>query len=207
MRTAIYRRISTDQQDTKSQTRAIFDWMRTGGLTRHDALWFTDRGVSSARTSRPAFDRMMAAIREGKVDRLVVYKLDRIGRWDSDDFLTWRIALKRARVELVSLTESGTGFESIADKIIAIVTAEADRLWLEGHKKRVTAGIRAKRRAGAPWGAGIWRAKLTQSQWKALARRKAAGTSVTALAAEVGLNRSHVSRTLNRLAKVQPLPP
>jgi DNA invertase Pin-like site-specific DNA recombinase len=158
-RVAIYRRISTNRQDTKSQTRAIFDWLKGQGLRRRDVLWFTDRGFSSALVSRPALDRMMELVTTRGLDRIVVWKLDRIGRWDSDDFLAWRIAVKRAKVELVSLTEQAMGFETLAEKIIALVIAEADKLWLDGHRKRVAAGIRAKRKPGQAWGGAITTAK------------------------------------------------
>lgn len=210
MKTAIYRRISRDHQDTKSQTRAIFDWLAANGLTRGGVRWFTDRGVSSAKTSRPAFDRMMEALDKGSVKRIVVYKLDRIGRWESDDFLTWRIRLRRAKVELVSLTETNTGFDSLADKIIALVIAEADRLWLEGHRKRIKAGIKAKRKAGQPWGIGLRTpkpdkngrlvgTKVSPQEWAALAARVKAGEDEKAVHADSQTSINYFRRKMMEL--------
>src|SRR5882724_10465818 len=36
--------------------------------------------LSGAKADRPALDRLMRDVRAGKVDRLIVYKLDRLGR-------------------------------------------------------------------------------------------------------------------------------
>ncbi|MFT4590535.1 MAG: DNA invertase Pin-like site-specific DNA recombinase, partial [Limisphaerales bacterium] len=36
--------------------------------------------MSGAKTSRPELDRMVGDLRAGKVERVVVYKLDRLGR-------------------------------------------------------------------------------------------------------------------------------
>ena len=41
---------------------------------------FVDEGVSGAKPSRPALDRMMAAARLGLVDLVAVWTLDRLGR-------------------------------------------------------------------------------------------------------------------------------
>ena len=48
------------------------------GWTLVDA--FTEAGVSGAKDSRPALDRLIHACREGQVERVVVTKLDRFGR-------------------------------------------------------------------------------------------------------------------------------
>jgi site-specific DNA recombinase len=41
---------------------------------------FVDEGVSGAKASRPALDRLMSRVRSGDVDAIVVAKLDRFGR-------------------------------------------------------------------------------------------------------------------------------
>lgn len=65
-----YMRVSdTDQSEALQQ-----DALNKVGC---DVL-YCDHGVSGAKTSRPAFDRMMNEIQTG--DTLVVWKLDRLGR-------------------------------------------------------------------------------------------------------------------------------
>ena len=44
-----------------------------------DLTFYVDK-ISGAKASRPALDRLMQDIRAGEIERLVVYKLDRLGR-------------------------------------------------------------------------------------------------------------------------------
>ena len=43
---------------------------------------YIDRGYSGKNTNRPAFEEMLEDIRQGKISRVIVYKLDRISRSD-----------------------------------------------------------------------------------------------------------------------------
>ncbi len=65
---------------------------------------YEDLGVSGAKSSRPAFDRMMTACRRGLVDVIVTTKLDRLGRSSLMLEQTWD-ELHRLGVTFVSLSE------------------------------------------------------------------------------------------------------
>lgn len=197
MNTAIYMRVSTDKQDHKAQLSALLAWLRAQGLSRRDATWYRDHGHSSADTSRPALDRLMEAVRAGGVSRLVVWKLDRIGRWESDDFLIWRITIKRANTELVSLTEPATGFSTLSDRIVAICESEARSKWLKDHADRIRAGIAAKR-AGRPWG-GQHTSRISMATWEAIHARHRAGERAAPLAREYGITLNHMAKKLRRM--------
>lgn len=67
-----YARVSTADQDTDRQEVDL-----RGAGVRADDL-YVDRGVSGARTSRPALDAALAVLEPG--DTLVVTTLDRLGR-------------------------------------------------------------------------------------------------------------------------------
>ena len=79
---AIYARVSTAEQvdGTSLATQvarcehyiAAQDWAAIAS--------YVDEGVSGAKASRPALDRLMGAVRAGTVDVVVIAKLDRIGR-------------------------------------------------------------------------------------------------------------------------------
>lgn len=79
MRVAVYRRVSTDQQDVASQDHAIKEW-----LTRHipnaDVVTFEDVGISGKTDARPGFQALCAAVAKGDVKTVVVYRLDRLSR-------------------------------------------------------------------------------------------------------------------------------
>src|SRR5439155_7896140 len=77
MHTAIYVRVSTEGQRTDSQEQELKRYCRQRGWK--NPILYSDR-ISGARTSRPELNRLMQDIRGGRVRRLVVYKLDRLGR-------------------------------------------------------------------------------------------------------------------------------
>jgi site-specific DNA recombinase len=81
-RAAIYARVSTAEQvDGTSLTTQVQrgeHYIAAQGWTT--AAAYIDEGVSGAKASRPALNRLMVAVRAGTVDVVVVAKLDRIGR-------------------------------------------------------------------------------------------------------------------------------
>ena len=73
----IYTRVSTDKQTTDSQLASLREY-----CARHD--WqdvqvITDT-VSGSKISRKGLDQLMKAVRAGKVDVVLCYNLDRLGR-------------------------------------------------------------------------------------------------------------------------------
>jgi DNA invertase Pin-like site-specific DNA recombinase len=77
--TALYARISTTKstQRTDSQLHEVKQYCEARGWTNCEV--FADR-VSGGKASRPQLDRMVKNMREGKISRVVCFKLDRLGR-------------------------------------------------------------------------------------------------------------------------------
>ena len=206
MTTAIYLRVSTDRQEHRSQLRSVLEWLCGDGVSWRECRWYRDRGESSAKLSRPAFDRMMVDADAGLFDRLVVYKMDRIGRWSLDDAMLWRLGMKRLGVAVVSVCGDATELAGLGDWIQELVRVEGDRTWLEGHRRRTADGIRARRRDGEAWGGARvvdpdrrGCAKLTADEWAGLAERVRGGERIKDVAADEQLNADYVSRKLGRL--------
>jgi DNA invertase Pin-like site-specific DNA recombinase len=65
---------------------------------------YDDGGYTGANTDRPAFQRLMRDVDAGKVDVIVVYKLDRLCR-SLRDFVKLMERLNRAGVRFVSVTQ------------------------------------------------------------------------------------------------------
>ena len=65
---------------------------------------YIDRGYSGKNTNRPAFEEMLSDIRQGKIARVIVYKLDRISR-SILDFANMMDLFQKHHVEFVSSTE------------------------------------------------------------------------------------------------------
>jgi site-specific DNA recombinase len=76
MRVATYQRVSTIEQTTANQAAALKGWLtsRPDSVLVH-AYKDTESG---AKTSRPAFDRLLRHAKSGMFDVLVVWRLDRI---------------------------------------------------------------------------------------------------------------------------------
>jgi DNA invertase Pin-like site-specific DNA recombinase len=73
----IYARVSTDKQNHDSQLTELREYCARRKWTGVEEITDTVSGVNS---SRKGLDRLMAAVRRGKVDIVVCYKLDRLGR-------------------------------------------------------------------------------------------------------------------------------
>lgn len=77
MNTAVYARVSTEGQRTDSQELELKRYCRQRGW--RNVTYYADK-ISGAKASRPQLDQLMQDIRAGKIERLIVYKLDRLGR-------------------------------------------------------------------------------------------------------------------------------
>lgn len=113
MKTAIYVRVSTDDQSIEMQTRAIEQFLQTKGITRFEI--YADEGLSGASTVRPALNRLLNDCKRGAIELLVVYKLDRLFR-----------SLSHLMATLSELNKYGTQFIAVQDQID--MTTAAGRL-------------------------------------------------------------------------------
>lgn len=78
LRAALYARVSTRDQNVGMQTEGMRDYCQRMGY--EVAAEYVDQGFSGKDDKRPQFERLLADLRQGRFDALVVYKLDRIGR-------------------------------------------------------------------------------------------------------------------------------
>ena len=76
-RIAVYLRVSTDQQTHDSQKAELEDYCARRGWS--NIRWFTDV-ASGAKQSRDGLNRLMEHVRHGKLDVVLVFKLDRLAR-------------------------------------------------------------------------------------------------------------------------------
>lgn len=79
-RTAIYMRVSTDQQTTENQRRELIAVAERNGWVI--VAEFCDEGISGAkgRDQRPGFDALMKAIARREIDIVASWAVDRLGR-------------------------------------------------------------------------------------------------------------------------------
>src|SRR5690242_6184193 len=99
--TAIYTRVSSKSQDTASQDADLKRWAADqDGLA---VRWYRDASTGTT-MDRPGFGRLLRDIDAGKLDRIVVWRLDRLGR-TARGLTALFEDLNRRGVGLVSLRE------------------------------------------------------------------------------------------------------
>ena len=77
MKAAIYARVSTDKQTHDSQLNELREYCARRNWT-HVAEYCDT--ISGSKFSREALDRLMADVRRSRVDVVICFKLDRLGR-------------------------------------------------------------------------------------------------------------------------------
>src|SRR3954470_9047393 len=74
---AAYLRVSTTDQNTRSQRAEIERYLKTNGISDESVTWYEDQETGTT-LRRPEFDR--GDIFAGKIKTVVLWKLDRLSR-------------------------------------------------------------------------------------------------------------------------------
>lgn len=123
-RTAAYARVSTGNQGSglEAQVRALRNYCSQKGI--EDFLLFQDENQSGIKSSRPALDKMMKAVRNKEIDRVVVYSFSRYAR-STSHLLSALEEFKKLGVEFVSISENIETNSPLGVAIFAILGAVA----------------------------------------------------------------------------------
>jgi site-specific DNA recombinase len=111
---------------------------------------YDDGGFTGGNTDRPAFQRLMTDVREGRVDTIIVYKIDRLSR-SLLDFARIMETLERYGVALVSVTQQFNTTSSMGRLTLNILLSFA-QFEREIISERTRDKIAAMRRKGKLWG-------------------------------------------------------
>lgn len=127
---ALYVRVSTGYQVDKDslphQKKELRSYCRHILHIPDDHIQiFEDAGKSAKNTKRPAYERIMQAVREGRVSHVIVYKIDRISR-NLVDFSLMYDDFKRNRVTFISLNEQFDTSSAIGEAILKIILVFAE---------------------------------------------------------------------------------
>ena len=197
--TAIYVRVSHRDQSHASQLPDLERWAEAydGSIA-----WFKD--IFSGRTmDRPGMERLLMELRAGRLDRIAVWRLDRLGRTTRGLCQLFE-ELRERRVELVSLKD-GFSLDSPAGRLHARILASVAEYETEIRAERVHAGQQVARRKGKTWGGSDkgWRWKVSDEQVTAIQEMRAARTPIAKIARITGLSRPTIYRVLSQLARVK----
>jgi len=190
--TAVYVRVSHKSQDLRSQVADLERWAGD-----QPVKWYKDKATGT-KMERPAMDRLLADVDAGKIGRIVVWRLDRLGRTAAG--LTKLFAdLRERKVGLLSLRDS-LDLETPAGRLMAHVLASVAAYENEVRRERQMAGIAAAKAAGKTWG-GSEPGRLlsvTKEQVAAVKRMRKQGEKVAVIARTVGLSRPTIYRLIAR---------
>src|SRR6187551_2062443 len=154
VRCAIYTRVSTDQgleQDFNSLD-AQYDASQSYIRSQAHAGWtlvrskYDDGGFSGGNTDRPALQRLLEDVRAGKIDIIVVYKVDRLTR-SLADFAKLVELFDRHGVSFVSVTQQFNTTTSMGRLTLNVLLSFA-QFEREVTSERIRDKISASKRRG-----------------------------------------------------------
>jgi DNA invertase Pin-like site-specific DNA recombinase len=149
MKAAIYARVSTDKQTHDSQLNELREYCARRNW--QNVTEYCDT-ISGSKFSREGLDRLMSDVRRSKLDVIICFKLDRLGR--SLPHLAQIVGeLTSHRVALVcpsqGIDTSGLNPASQLQLNILMAIAEFERSIIQ---ERVTSGLRAAKAKGVRLG-------------------------------------------------------
>lgn len=141
-----YLRVSTsDKQTTASQRTSIRDWARSAHVRTDDITWFEDK-KSGSNLDRPQLGKLLRAIDNGKIDCLVVFRLDRLAR-NTREGLQVLADVADKGVRVVSVSEN-IDFGNSTGRLIASILLSVAAFERETTVERIKAGMIAARENG-----------------------------------------------------------
>ena len=193
MSTAIYLRVSTNHQSTKSQEEELARWVEK----QDDSVSYYRDACTGKKMDRPGFAQLQADWRAGRIETIVVWRLDRLGRTNSGLALLFEELVSR-NIKLVSLRD-GFDLTTPIGKVIAAVLASLAVYETEVRNERVVAGIAAAKAKGKTWGGSKpGPKKKNLAKVRLIKRMLDAGESKAEMARATGMSRMNVYRVLER---------
>jgi len=191
MFTALYPRVSSDRQETKSQEADLMAYKAALEGRGEEVRVYREKRTGT-NYDRPEWQKLWGAVQTGQVQRIVCWRLDRLGR------------LAGATIQLLDELEAkGVAFLSIRDgfdpstpagRLTRNVLASVAQFETEVRSERQRAGIEAKRAENGgkcPWGgrkAGLPN-KSTMEKIGVVHQLKGQGKSIAEIGRVVGLTR------------------
>jgi putative DNA-invertase from lambdoid prophage Rac len=188
----IYCRVSTDRQSHELQLAELRDYCARRGW--QSVTEFIDT-ISGSKFSREGLDAMMRLVRKGKLDAVLCFRLDRLGRSLSHlAQLVGEFAANR-----VALIVPGQGIDTSTSNPAATLQlnilcaiAEFERALIT---ERVRAGIAVARRNGVRFG----RPRTLERHQEAVRALLAQGKSTRAIAKALGIPKSSAAEIAKRV--------
>lgn len=185
---AIYYRVSTDKQDLASQETAVQNWLADlpDSKKPKKIYKFMDVGISGKTLNRPGYQDLIKTAMEGKVDTIIVYRLDRLSR-HANHAVKVLLDLDEAGVAFISVTQPvlNLGHENPFRRTMLAAFAEIAEIERETIVARVRAGLDAARKRGTKLGAPR---KVNGAQQRQARQLKTEGLSYKKIAQKLNIS-------------------
>lgn len=150
MRVGLYPRVSTSEQATEGysigeQTERLTKYCEAMNWTVHKV--YTDAGYSGANTDRPGLQALIRDVKAGKLDKVVVYKLDRLSRSQLDTLYLIEKVFLANNTDFVSMSENFDTSTPFGRAMIGILAVFA-QLEREQIKERMMVGKEGRAKEG-----------------------------------------------------------
>ncbi len=192
-RVAIYTRVSTDSQTTQNQRLELESYCQRQGWSVVEV--YNDSGISGAVADRPALNRLLKDASQGKMDVVLIWKIDRLAR-----------SVAHLLQVLQQLQSSGVGFVSATQQIDTTTAygrmvltflgavAEFERSLIV---ERVHAGLSRAKAEGVTLG----RPRVAMDVRRAIQLRDNDGLGYKQIAKALNVPRTTLYRTLSAIPK------
>ena len=153
---ALYSRVSTQEQaihgnSLEEQNERMLKFADALGL--RNAKIYSDGGFSGASMKRPALQEMINDIQQGKVSKVIVYKLDRLSRSQRDTLYLIEDVFLKNNCDFISMNENFDTSSPFGRAMIGILSVFA-QLEREQIKERMIMGKEARAKKGKWHGGG-----------------------------------------------------
>jgi len=191
---AVYCRVSSRKQDHRSQLPDLEKWAAGQG---EPVKWYRDK-VTGKTMDRPGWAKLESDLAAGRVSRVVVWRLDRLGR-TAAGLTDLFERLRESGVGLVSLKDS-LDLSTPAGRLMANVLASVAAYENEVRGERVRAGQAVARANGKTWGGRKpgTRIRVTVEKEKTIRKLRRDETPIAEIARVVGVSRPTVYAVLAR---------
>ncbi len=192
---AIYVRVSSTSQTTRSQIPDLKRWVKAQD---HKVKIYTEK--KTGRTmDRPAWNRLQQAMDNRQISKLVVWRLDRLGRTAAGLTALFDYLIER-KIGFVSVKD-GIDLSTAAGRLMGNVIASIAQYENEVRGERVRAGQAVAMAQGKKWGGskkGVLH-KDTKRKARAIIKMKAEGEKIAVIAEVTGLSRPTIYRIIERV--------
>ena len=152
-----YCRVSTLEQATEGysigeQQQRLRDYCSARGWAAPEL--YTDAGCSGGNIDRPALQELVRAAKRGKIDKVLVYKLDRLSRSQKDTLELIEDVFIPNNVSFISISENFDTSTPFGLAIIGILSVFA-QLERNQIKERMTVGREARAKEGKYHGGSV----------------------------------------------------